>query len=132
MSPRDIFTRLRQDWFGQPGPLTGDLLTDDVVMETPFAPPGHPSRIEGRDAWLAFANPARATFPIHIDGSEVTAIHDTADPATIIVEYTLTGTHAGTGRQATAPFIAVLTTRDGRISHWREYQNPLAMAQINA
>lgn len=129
MTPRDIFARMRQEWFGRPGPLTGDLLADDVIMETPF---GHPARIEGREAWLAFANPARANFPVHIDGSHVTAIHDTTDPATIIVEYELTGTSTRTGRQATAPFIAVLTVRDGRIARWREYQNPLAMAQITA
>jgi ketosteroid isomerase-like protein len=127
MTPRDIFARMQREWFLQPGPLTGDLLAEDVVMETPF---GDPARIEGRDAWLAFANPARAAFPVRIDDCHVKAIHDTADPATIVVEYNLTGTAAG--RRGTAPFIAVLTVRDGRVARWREYQNPLAMARINA
>ncbi|MFI5841835.1 nuclear transport factor 2 family protein [Catenuloplanes sp. NPDC051500] len=127
MTPREIFARMQQEWFGRSGPLTGDLLADDVIMEMPF---GNPARIEGRDAWLAFANPARAAFPVRIDECHVTAIHDTTDPDTIVVEYELTGTAAG--RQGTAPFIAVLTVRDGRIARWREYQNPMAMARISA
>ncbi|MDR7275481.1 nuclear transport factor 2 family protein [Catenuloplanes atrovinosus] len=128
--PREVFARIRREWFGRPGPLTGDLLAEDVVMEMPFAPEGRPVRIEGREAWLRFANPERAAIPVRIDGQRVLAVHDTRDPATIVVEYELTGTSVRTGRQGTAAFIAVLSVRDGRVTRWREYQDPLAMARI--
>jgi uncharacterized protein len=128
MTARDLFEQLREQWFGQPGPLTGDLLTDDVVVELPFAP-GGPSRIEGRETFLARINPQRAAFPLRIDGSRVLAVHDTADPDTIVVEYELTATSTVTGRQSSSPFIAVLTARDGKVAGWREYQNTLAMQQ---
>ena len=129
MTARDLFEQLREQWFGGgTGPLTGDLLADDVIVESPFAA-GGPSRIEGRETFLAFANPQRAAFPLRIDGNRVLAIHDTADPDTIVVEYELTATSTVTGRQGSSPFIAVLTARDGKVAVWREYQNTLAMRQ---
>src|SRR5215211_4173124 len=107
-TPRDLFQQMQQQWFGQPGPLTGELLTDDVVIESPFAPSGHPTRFEGRQQWLDVASPQRAAFPIRIDACRTLAIHDTTDPDTIVVEYELTGTSTKTNQQATAAFIGVL------------------------
>ncbi len=127
-TPREVFQRMQQEWFGQPTPLTGDLMTDDVVIEAPFAPPGRPNRFEGKQQFLDFANPQRAVFPVRFDGCRTVAVHDTTDPDTIVVEYELTGTSTVTNRQATAAFIGVLTTREGKIARWREYQNSVAIA----
>ena len=131
-TPRDMFQQMQLQWFGQPGALTGELLTDDVVIESPFAPPGRPIRFEGKRQWLDFANPQRAAFPIRIDACRTLAIHDTTDPNTIVVEYELTGTSAKTNQQATAAFIGILTVRDGKIALWREYQNTMAIQQALA
>src|SRR4051794_5688896 len=103
-TPRLLFQQMQQRWFGPVAALTGDLLADDVIIENPFASPG-PHRIEGRQQFLDFAKPRRATFPVRFDACRTIAIHDTTDPATIVVEYELTGTSTTTGRQATARFI---------------------------
>ena len=55
-------------------------------------------------------------------------MHETADPATIVVEYELAATMTATGLSAAAPFLGVLTVQQGRVTRWREYQNPLAVA----
>jgi ketosteroid isomerase-like protein len=55
-------------------------------------------------------------------------IHDTADPHTIIAEYVMAGTVTTTGRQSSAPFVVILTVRDGKIVRWPEYQDTLGMA----
>src|SRR5437868_5930840 len=115
-TPRDMFQRMQQQWFGQPGALAGELLADDVVIEAPFAPPGRPNRFEGKQQWLDFANPQRAVFPIRIDACRTLAIHDTADPNTIVVEYELTGTSTKTSQQGSAAFIGVLTVRNDKIA----------------
>jgi ketosteroid isomerase-like protein len=130
-TPRDLFEQMRHQWFGPATALTGDLLADDVIIESPFAASG-PHRIEGRQQFLDFANPQRAAFPVRFDACRTTAVHDTTDPDTIVVEYELTGTSTATGRQATAAFISVLTARDGKIALWREYQNTLAIQQALA
>jgi ketosteroid isomerase-like protein len=56
------------------------------------------------------------------------AVHDTADPEVIVVEYELAGTVTTTGRRAAAPFIGVLRVRDGQVAGWREYQDAVAIA----
>lgn len=128
MTPRDLFDRMAQDWLGRPRPLTGDLFADDVVVEMPFAG----FRVAGRQRFLDFANPQRAALPIHFDECRTIAVHDTTDPANIVVECELTGTATHTGRLATAPFVAVLTAHDGRITRWREYQDHAAVQRALA
>ncbi|MEV3920343.1 nuclear transport factor 2 family protein [Actinomadura coerulea] len=128
-TPRDLFQQMRQRWLDHPASFIGDLLTDDAVVETPFAPPGHPTRFEGRQRFLDFAAPQRAALPLRFDDCRTIAVHDTLDPDTIVVEYELTGTNTKTAEQSTAAFIAVLTARDGKVARWREYQNTLAIMQ---
>jgi hypothetical protein len=119
---------MQQHWLGTAEP-DADLLADDAVIEEPFAPPGRPKRFEGREQFLAFAEPQRAAFPVRFEEVRNVVIHDTVDPEVIIVEYELAGTVTTTGRRAAAPFIGVLRVRDGKTVHWREYQNVLAIAE---
>lgn len=127
-TPRQVFARMQRSWLAQTG-LEASQLADDVVIEAPFAPPGHPRRVEGRDQVLARYGPQRAAFPARFEEVRNVVIHDTADPEVIVVEYELAGTVLATGRQAAAGFIAVLRVRDGKTVLWREYQNVLAIAQ---
>ncbi len=132
-TPREAFDRLRRQWFlAAQSDLDEDLFTEDLVVEMPFAAPGRPTRIEGRAAFIAYAQTGRATLPVRFDRCDITAAHDTADPDVIVVEYELGGTATTTGVSASAPFVGVLRARDGRIAHWREYQHTLAIAQALA
>jgi ketosteroid isomerase-like protein len=124
-----LFEHMRDQWLGRPGELSGDYLADDVIVEIPFAAPGRPTRFVGKRHFLEFANPQRAALPIRFDACRTTAVHHTADPDTVIVEYELTGTSLKTDREHTAAFIAVLTVRGGKIALWREYQNTMAILQ---
>jgi hypothetical protein len=47
----------------------------------------------------------------------------------IVAEYELVGTITTNGQVASARFIGVMTVHAGQITHWREYQNTLAMAE---
>jgi ketosteroid isomerase-like protein len=129
LGPREVFERMQQQWLGKVD--DADLLTlaDDAVVEVPFAPPGRQKRFEGRDEFLAFAEPQRAALPVRFEEVRNIVVHDTADPEVIVVEYELAGTVTTTGRRAAAAFIGVLRVRDGKTVHWREYQNVLAMAE---
>ncbi|EWM10606.1 nuclear transport factor 2 family protein [Kutzneria sp. 744] len=57
------------------------------------------------------------------------AIHDTGDPATIIVEQEALGTSPAAGEFA-LPNIVVLTAHDGRITRFRDYVNILAAMDV--
>jgi uncharacterized protein len=127
--PREVFARMQQRWLGNAVNALDSLLSDDAVIETPFAPPGRPRLIRGRDEFLAYAEAGRASLPVRFEECRELAIHETADPEVIVVEYELAGTVTTTGRRAAVPFIGVLRVRDGQIIHWREYQDAVAIAQ---
>ncbi|MER7133643.1 nuclear transport factor 2 family protein [Streptosporangium saharense] len=128
--PRELFERMWPHWLGHTTRQgnEADLLTEDVVLEMPFARPGGPSRVEGREEVLAFVTPRRAALPARLDGVRCLAVHGTADPDVIVVEYEITGTSALTGRRASLPFVGVLRARDGRVALWREYQDTAGIA----
>ena len=128
MTPREVFDRMRERWLAHEATFDDESLAADVVLEMPFAAPGRPARIEGRSRVLAFIRAGRAALPFRFDDCRTLAVHETADPATIVVEYELAATMTATGVSAAATFIGVLTVHEGRISCWREYQNPLAIA----
>jgi ketosteroid isomerase-like protein len=126
--PREIFERFRRMIVSNDLDAFGKLAADDVIVEEPFAPPGRPRRIVGREQIAAYARPRRAALPVRFEDFRDVVIHDTADPQTIIAEYAMTGTVTTTGRQASASFVTVLTVRDGQIVRWREYQDTLGIA----
>ncbi|MCP2332508.1 nuclear transport factor 2 family protein [Actinoalloteichus caeruleus] len=101
-----------------------DLYADDAVLELPFAPPGAPRRLEGRAAIHEYLR----DYPNRLDVREITdtITHRTDDPGTIIVEFTANGLVVPTGRPYQARYVTVLSTRNGRIQHHRDYWNPLA------
>ncbi|GAB3968088.1 nuclear transport factor 2 family protein [Plantactinospora veratri] len=127
-TPSEAFARIRANFLANTAVFTEDQLAEDVVVEMPFAAPGRPSRIEGRREFLEFAAAGRAGLPLRIDDCRNVLIHETTDPEVIVVEYELAATVTTTGVSASAPFVAVLRVRDGRVAHWREYQNPAALA----
>lgn len=127
LGPRDVFEHVTGRWLAGDLAPDADLLAEDVIIEWPFALPGQPRRIEGRTTFMAFAEPARAAFPARFDEIRIIAIHDTADPEVIVVEYELAGTITATGTRAAASFISVLRIREGKVAHWREYQNSAAI-----
>jgi ketosteroid isomerase-like protein len=126
-TPHELFESMKTEWLTKPTEVTGEQLADDVVIEMPFAPPGARDRFESKQAFLDFARPQRAAFPARIDECRTIAVHDTTDPETIVVEYELAGISPKDGARSAAGFVVVLTAREGRITHWREYQNVAAM-----
>lgn len=130
MTPRDVYRRMRESVLGEDATLLPhDLLAPDLLVETPFSPPGMRRHV-GKDAWLAFF--AERSLPVRFTAIRDIAVHDTADPGVIVVEYELTGTVTTTGVDASATFVGVLGVRDGLIHLWREYQDVRAIGEALA
>ncbi|MFC4585498.1 nuclear transport factor 2 family protein [Sphaerisporangium corydalis] len=108
------------------GAMDPALYAEDVVIETPFAAPGRPRCWEGREAFMSFVQGEGVSLPA-LTRRDV-RIHESADPEVIVVEYELGGTIPGTDQETWAPFIGVLRVREGKVAHWREYQDPIVMA----
>ncbi|MFB7656844.1 MULTISPECIES: nuclear transport factor 2 family protein [unclassified Streptomyces] len=106
------------------------LWAEDAVMEFPFAPEGWPRRLEGREAVAAYMR----HYPDHIDLHDFPElrIHETTDPATVVVEMRAVGRLVRTGAPYDMTYIAVVTVEDGRFTAYRDYWNPLVLQEPGA
>ncbi|MEV4753598.1 nuclear transport factor 2 family protein [Micromonospora sp. NPDC049559] len=127
--PLTIYRRMQEAVLGDnPTLLPAELLAEDIVVETPFSPPGM-RRYDGREAWLAYYRATSAALRVRFERFRELATHQTDDPEVIVVEYELTGTVVSTGVRSSVTCVGVLRVRDGLIRHWREYQDVLAISE---
>ncbi|MBX7267063.1 nuclear transport factor 2 family protein [Micromonospora sp. Llam7] len=104
-----------------------DLWAENGQLEFPFAPDGWPSRLAGKEAIAAYMR----HYPDHIDLHDFPdlTIHQTTDPETIVVEMRGIGRLRETGSPFDMTYVAVVAIRDGRFTSYRDYWNPLAVAE---
>lgn len=103
---------------------TADNYTDDAVLEMPYADP--PVVLRGRDEILARVGPALDTFHFTL---EITAVHHTVDPDTLILEYVSDGHVVPTGKAYRNTYIGIFRFRDGQVCGVKEFYNPLVAAR---
>jgi len=103
------------------------LWAEDGVLEFPFAGPGYPKRVEGRDAIREYLR----DYPNLLDIREIVAktVHETADPSVVVVELTVGGIVVASQKPYELSYIAVITVEDGEIRCYRDYWSPLAAAE---
>lgn len=108
------------------------LFTDDVLADFPYLPSAElVNEYRGRDAVKAFISSSKEMgfTPYNF---EITAVFDLAEPNRLIAEYR---TGAGsmfkpTGAAYENRYIGIFEFRDGQISFWREYLNPMVALNI--
>jgi ketosteroid isomerase-like protein len=104
-----------------------ELWADDGVCEFPFASPGRPRLLQGKEQILAYmtAYPSR----IFIEGVDKLRVHPALDPNVVVVEMTIKGRAVETDKPYNQQYVIVAETRDGKLTHYREYWNPLVLAE---
>jgi hypothetical protein len=104
-----------------------ELWADDGVCEFPFASPGRPRLLQGKEQILAYmtAYPSR----IFIEGVDKLRVHPALDPNVVVVEMTIKGRAVETEKPYNQQYVIVAETRDGKLTHYREYWNPLVSAE---
>ncbi|GLU48634.1 hypothetical protein Nans01_29850 [Nocardiopsis ansamitocini] len=102
------------------------LWAPDGTAEFPFATGSQPRRLVGREAVRGYL----ADYPELMDVREISAVtvHHTKRPGTVAVEFTAHGHTVRTGEPYRLDYMTVVTTRDGLITHYRDYWSPLAAA----
>jgi ketosteroid isomerase-like protein len=108
-----------------------NLFAADAYIEWPYRPAGVPGRVEGRDQIREFLT-TQANGLVKFDEYRNTVIHETTDPEVVIVEYEAHGTVIPTGAPLHQTIIAVLRIRDGLVVAYRDYLNPLVLAEVLA
>jgi ketosteroid isomerase-like protein len=127
--PREVLQRWRQAAIAQSAEALRRVYAADAVHEFPFAFPGVPSRLEGREEIVSWIAAGWAGDVPRFDGYRTLAFHTTADPQTVVVEQEAFGTSASNG-EFTLPGIVVLTAHDGQILRLRDYVDVGAAAAV--
>jgi ketosteroid isomerase-like protein len=127
---REIVELVRKMVAGEEGVVFADLFAADGVMAYPFAPPGMPPELRGREAIGAFFSqlgPSRGQFVM--EGVDARA-WEADDPEVVISEIT----HYGQSNATNAPYrftaLAVIRVRGGEIVRYDDYMDPIALARL--
>jgi len=127
MSEAADLLRAGLERFGD-GDLAGylELLSDDVEVEFPFAPPGRPERLRGRESLRRYLEPLLA----RIAYDEITSltVYETDVAGTIVAEMTASLRLLESDRTYSRRYVAVVRAADGRVVSYCEYWNPLALS----
>jgi uncharacterized protein len=129
VTPAEILAERRRLILSGDADGYADLFAPDAVTETPFAPPGAPSRLEGREAVRAYSHQVMAS-PLRLEDYEVAELYQTEDPEVVIVEMRTKGTLTTTGRSFAATSIQILRIREGRIVLFRDFANPRVLEDV--
>jgi uncharacterized protein (TIGR02246 family) len=128
-TPADVLAQRRRLILSGDADGFADLFAPDAVIELPFAPPGAPSRLEGREAIREYSRRFVAS-PMRLEDFEVTELYQTQDPEVMIAEMRVKAILSTTGRSVEATSVQVLRIREGQIVLFRDFANPRVLEDI--
>ncbi|OIK04099.1 nuclear transport factor 2 family protein [Streptomyces monashensis] len=102
-----------------------DLLAEDVVFEYVITVPGYPRRVEGRQGIIDLYRDYGDYIKLH--GADNLRVHRDPETSVVVLEYEVHGTSVPTGRPYDNRFVSVVTIQDRKVTHWRDYLDPLAV-----
>ncbi len=102
-----------------------DLLADDVVFEYVISVPGYPERVEGRQNIVDLYADYASSFTIR--SADHLRVHRDPEASVVVLEYEVHGEATRTGRPYDNRFVSIVTVRDGKVTWWRDYLDPVAV-----
>jgi uncharacterized protein len=102
-----------------------DALAEDAVFEYVISVPGYPRRVVGREAVADLYRGYGEAIVLH--GSDELAVHRDREASVVVLEYAVHGQAVRTGRAYDNHFVSVITITDRKITHWRDYLDPVAV-----
>jgi uncharacterized protein len=128
-SPHEVVEDVRRMVAGE-GVVFGDLFAADGVLRYPFAPPGMPRELTGRDTIREYHRAASAGRSLlEVEGVDM-IVRDTGDPEVVVVEIEHHGYSHGSGGPYRFRALGVVRVRDGEIVEYDDYMDPIAMAAL--
>jgi ketosteroid isomerase-like protein len=108
------------------GPHFFDLLDEDVIVDYVISVPGYPRRVVGREAVAELYRNYGATG-IVLQSADELAVHRDREASVVVLEYAVHGRVTDTGRAYDNRFVSVITVKDRKVTHWRDYLDPVAV-----
>jgi ketosteroid isomerase-like protein len=107
-----------------------DFYAADATHELPFAPPGVPTVTAGKEEIRALMAAGSDMSPLRYDAVREAVARLADDGETLIVEHTVAGHIEPSGKTFEHPGVLFLTVKAGKITRFREYSNPLGLAEV--
>lgn len=102
-----------------------DLLAEDVIFDYIITTPSYPRHVEGRNAVAELYRPYGTM--IVLDRCHDLTVHYDTRTGVIVLEYASEGQVVATGAPYSNRYISVLTITDRKVTHWRDYLDPIAV-----
>jgi ketosteroid isomerase-like protein len=102
-----------------------DLLSEQVIFDFIITTPGYPRHVEGRTAVAELYRPYGTM--IVLDRCHDLAVHHDVKTGVVVLEYASEGRVVSTGAPYANRYISVLTITDRKVTHWRDYLDPVAV-----
>jgi ketosteroid isomerase-like protein len=100
-----------------------DAVAEHAIFEFLYNFPGFATKIEGRQAYMdwfgGYTNVLRSADNLRV--------HKCAKPGVIILKYEVHGESPHTGKAYDNRFCSIITIKDRKIIHWRDYMDSLAV-----
>jgi len=100
-----------------------ELLAYDVVFDFVITVPDYPRRVVGRDNLIELYRGYGSTF--FLDRCDDLRVHRSDSTSSVVLEYGFQGKVVATGYPYSNRYISVITLKDRKVSHWRDYLDPL-------
>jgi ketosteroid isomerase-like protein len=102
-----------------------DLLADDVVFEFVISVPGYPGRVAGRQSIIDLFGDYDSFMTVR--SADNLRIHRDRAASVVVLEYEVHGEAVQTGHPYDNRFVSIVTTKDGKVTWWRDYLDPVAV-----
>jgi ketosteroid isomerase-like protein len=102
-----------------------DMLADDVVFEYVISVPGYPDRVEGRQSIIDLYSDYDSYMSVQ--SADNLRVHRDSSVPVAVLEYEVHGKSVQTGRPYNNRFVSVVTVKDGKVTWWRDYLDPVAV-----
>lgn len=102
-----------------------DLLADDVTFEYVISVPGYPRRVEGRQNIIALYRGYDEYLSVR--AADNLRIYRDPDASVVVLEYEVHGESVQKRRPYNNRFVSILTIKDNKVIHWRDYLDPVAV-----
>jgi len=102
-----------------------DLLADDVVFEYVISVPGYPRRVEGRQGVIDLYTGYDDYMAVR--AADNLRVYRDQEASVVVLEYEVHGESVLTGRPYNNRFVSIITVKDRKVTHWRDYLDPIAV-----
>ncbi len=102
-----------------------DLLAEDVVFEYVISVPGYPRRVKGRQSVIDLYSDYGKYM--ELSSADNLRVHRDRQNSVVVLEYEVHGRAVQTGRPYDNRFVSLVTVKNRKVIHWRDYLDPIAV-----